>query len=151
MSNNAREALKKNLQPGTEADQELVRSLLNQWVEAVNSFNAETVAGLYTTDAVLLATFEPVVLTAPAQRLDYFINFKARKKLKAEIDECHIQILDHDAGMANGIYSFHFLNNEEKLQTAKARYTFVFARQLNDEWRIVAHHSSVLPVPPSAS
>lgn len=122
-----------------------IRQYLNEWAVAVNSCNADAIAALYALDAVLLGTFEPKVLTTPEGRLDYFVNFKTRKNLHAFIDERHIKTFDQNAGMANGLYTFTFVDGNRKPQTAKARFTFVYERQPEGDWLIAAHHSSVAP------
>jgi uncharacterized protein (TIGR02246 family) len=122
-----------------------IRDCIDDWIAAVNESNADHIGALYVQDAVLLGTFDPSVSTTPERRLNYFINFKTRKKLKAAIDECHIKDLGDDAGMANGLYTFRFIDDSGAPQTVKARFTFVCERQPEGDWLIVAHHSSVLP------
>ena len=122
-----------------------IRETLNDWTEAVNSCSADAIAALYTPDAVLLGTFDPKVSTRPEQRLTYFTNFKARKKLQATINECHIEVLDDNAAMANGLYTFRFVDDNGTPKTVFARFTFVYARQPEGDWLIKAHHSSVVP------
>jgi uncharacterized protein (TIGR02246 family) len=133
--------------PGQDAAAAAVRGALDGWIEAVNKSDADSIAALYVRDAVLLATFDPVVLTTPDQRLNYFVNFKARKKLKASVDECHIEMLGDNAGVASGLYTFRFIDEKGAPQTVHARFTYVYERQPEGKWLVIAHHSSVAPNP----
>jgi uncharacterized protein (TIGR02246 family) len=131
----------------TAASDAPIRKCLNGWIEAVNSGQVGTICALYRIDAVLLATFDPKPLATPKERENYFVNFKARKGLKAAVDECHAQRLGDAAGTASGLYTFSFVENGAP-QTARARFTFVYERQRDGQWLIAAHHSSVAPPPP---
>jgi uncharacterized protein (TIGR02246 family) len=122
-----------------------IRQCLDDWIESVNSGYAESISALYTPDAVLLPTFDARIRVTPAERLNYFINFKTRRGLHATVNDCFIESFGRDAGVASGIYTFCFLGDDGTDQVVKARYTFVFARQSEGDWLIAAHHSSVVP------
>jgi uncharacterized protein (TIGR02246 family) len=122
-----------------------IRQCLEAWIKAVGAGTPRPITALYAPDAVLLATFDPKPLLTPAEREIYFINFKSRKGLKAVLDECHIQMLGDDAAMANGLYTFRYVDEDGGKTHVKARFTFVYERQPDGEWVIVAHHSSQAP------
>jgi len=122
-----------------------IRQALDEWIYCVNSGYAESINALYLSDAVLLPTFDGRVLTTPAERLVYFIKFKTRRGLHASVKECYITTLGPDSATANGLYTFRFLGEDGTEQSVRARFTFVYARQQEGDWLIVAHHSSVAP------
>jgi len=122
-----------------------ISQALDEWIEAVNGRAVDAVGALYMPGAVLLSTFAPQPLASAAERRDYFVNFLARKNLKASVDECHITTLGDDAGEASGLYTFRFEDESGAPQSVKARFTFVYARQPEGDWLIAAHHSSMVP------
>ena len=122
-----------------------IRDAVAEWVDAINNGNVHSVDALYTPDAVLLATFDPRPRRTPEARKDYFTAFKMRQKLKASIDECTIAAIGNEGGSASGLYSFNFIDHFGTPQTARARFTFVYARQPEGDLQIIAHHSSVMP------
>ncbi|HUY69211.1 MAG TPA: SgcJ/EcaC family oxidoreductase [Alphaproteobacteria bacterium] len=122
-----------------------IRQCLDRWIAAVGNGSSIPVTALYAPDAVLLPTFDGKVLATPATRRFYLTAFKARKGLKAKVDECHIRMLGEDAAMANGLYTFRYKDADGEITTVRARFTFVYARQPSGEWLIVAHHSSHAP------
>jgi hypothetical protein len=122
-----------------------IRDAVGEWVDAINNGNVHTVDALYVPNAVLLATFDPRPRRTPEEREDYFTAFKMRQKLKASIEECTVAVIGDEGGSASGLYSFNFIDHFNTPQTARARFTFVFARQPEGDLQIVAHHSSVIP------
>ena len=55
------------------------------------------------------------------------------------IDESNIRIFDYIA-INSGIYTFSFKDGS----SAQARFTFMY-RKNNEAWKIIEHHSSLLP------
>jgi len=129
----------------SQAMQAEIRMCLDEWINEVNTGNPDSMNALYKADAVLLPTFDLKLRNTPAERKEYFVFFKSRKNLSATIDECHIAPLGESAGVADGFYTFHFIDEEGTQQNVKARFTFVCARQPEGDWQIVAHHSSSRP------
>jgi uncharacterized protein (TIGR02246 family) len=109
-----------------------------EWNRALESGDPARVAGLYAEEAVLLPTLSDSVRTTPEQIRDYFVHFLSRRP-SGRIDRSHVRLFD-DLAINSGVYTFRFMAGGE----ARARFTFVY-RRIGDRWRIVEHHSSLMP------
>ena len=70
--------------------------------------------------------------------LDYFNNL-LKSQVDVEIITKH-EYKSESIATASGLYNF-ILNG----QKIKARFSFVFFFKTKEKWRILSHHSSVLP------
>lgn len=122
-----------------------IHHLMEIWLDAISTGNADAVTKLYATHAVLLPTLSATVRTTPAARKDYFDHFTAKEHLQGVVDEEHIQIFGNTA-VNSGRYTFTFTKDDEKV-TVPARYSFVYHKTAKG-WLIVDHHSSKLPEEP---
>ena len=108
---------------------------------ALQTGNPDEVVACYAADAILLPTISARVCHNHDEIRDYFVHFLSRKPV-GRIIEQHIRTFDPIA-INSGLYRFSFL--EEGIRTeVDARFTFVYKRH-GDEWRIIEHHSSILP------
>ena len=128
-----------------------LRDCLNEWVQQINKGSHASVAALYSPDATLLATFDPKPLTTPEARLGYFIAFKSKTDLTANVDECFAEVLGQDAGSVSGLYTFTYKDDKGTTHAVPARFTYVYQRDGQGDWKIISHHSSVQPSKPAAS
>ena len=115
--------------------------LLQRWLDAVCSRNAEHVLALYTSDAVLLGTFANSIKEGPELR-GYFQDFLQKMDLCGQVD----QVIEQEAEgslILSGEYTFHWLDAAGP-RAEEARYTFVFV-PVGEEWLILTHHSSAVP------
>lgn len=107
---------------------------------AVASGESSQVAGLYAPDALLLPTLSASSRATPAAVTDYFDSFLARRPSAELVDRQWV------AGcnplVTAGLYRFQF--HDSQGGAAQARFTFVY-RHDGERWRIVHHHSSLLP------
>ena len=134
-----------------------VRSLFSVWNDALATGDSAKVASLYSKNPVLLPTVSDVPRTDFDSVKDYFDAFLL-KEPQGEILEGHITIGD---GWANdsGIYEFTMGTTGDKV---KARYTYLYVleeveqkpnedgeidedAEVEYEWKIQHHHSSVMP------
>ena len=111
--------------------------LLNIWVEKIRTNDAYQVAELYHREGLLLGTFSNVERKGQELILDYF------KNLFTSLVDVKI-ITEHDykaesISTASGLYNF-----EVNDSIIEARFSFVFVKSKED-WKILSHHSSVLP------
>jgi hypothetical protein len=85
------------------------------------------------------------IRTTPAEIMDYFDHF-LRKKPQGVIDESHVHLWSATLATRDGIYTFTFSRACVKSRCPKlqARFSFVY-HQENGVWKIVEHHSSVMP------
>ncbi|WP_299293626.1 nuclear transport factor 2 family protein [Nitrosopumilus sp.] len=112
--------------------------MLETWVEKIRTNDPNQVAELYhPEDGLLLGTFSDIERPGHDLILKYFENL-----LKSQVDVEIVTQHKHetDSLVANsGLYNFIVDG-----KTVKARYTFVFIKT-GDAWKILSHHSSVLP------
>ena len=108
------------------------------WNSAILSGDPKRVTALYDENAILLPTISNKVRHSHSEIEDYFRQFLS-KGPKGEVDESNPRLFG-DVAINSGLYKFSFDNGE----VVRARFTFVY-RRAHDRWKIVEHHSSVMP------
>ena len=111
--------------------------LLQEWVAAIKSGDPKRVTELYHRDAILLGTFSNKERVGHELILEYFENL-----LKSPVEVHIVSENPHVFGSAvvnSGLYNF-----VREGKTINARFSFVYI-ETNDGWKIVSHHSSVMP------
>jgi len=115
-----------------------------KWGLALCSGNVNNVTDLYAEDAVLWGTLSPVIRNTPELIREYFIKF-------ATLEDIEVGFGDHEVrkygnvALNNGYYTFNWKEDDKNIMVP-ARYSFVY--KLDDEWKIIDHHSSVIPEQP---
>ena len=118
---------------------------IQDWAAAVNVCDAERVATLYASDAVLWGTVSPAIISSPAGVRQYFERACApNPKLKVALGEQILRAYG-DTAINSGSYTFTVYPAGQPVQFA-ARYSFTY-RKKDGRWLIVDHHSSALPAP----
>ena len=115
----------------------IASALLQKWISAIKSGEPKQVSELYHDDAILLGTFSNKERVGHELILGYFKNL-LKSPVEVEVVSEHPHIFESSA-VNSGLYNFI---TEGK--TIDARFSFVYSKD-NDEWKIVSHHSSVLP------
>ena len=111
--------------------------LLNSWVEKIKTNDAAKVADMYHTDGLLLGTFSNSERKGQRLILNYFENL-----FSSQVDVTVITKHEYKSdsiSTSSGLYNF-----EVNGIIIKARFSFVFLKT-KEGWRILSHHSSVLP------
>ena len=111
--------------------------LLQEWVAAIKSGDPKRVTELYHRDAILLGTFSNKERVGHELIFEYFENL-----LKSPVEVHIVSENPHVFGSAavnSGLYNF-----VREGKTVNARFSFVYI-ETNDGWKIVSHHSSVMP------
>ncbi len=111
------------------------------WAKALSSNDPKKIADLYAPGALLYATFQ-TQLDTPAAIQGYFTKLMKHENLAVKFDKQNIRMFN-EAAVNSGLYTFSYTDHG-KLISVPARYTFVFVHESNG-WKIVEHHSSVLP------
>lgn len=119
----------------------LAEDLFLKWNKALATRDPKAVTACYWDDAVLLPTVSNVARTNPAEIQDYFSHFLA-KSPQGTVTERNLKIGCNKMTDA-GHYVFRIAEGG-KVQEVAARYTFVYENR-NGVWKILHHHSSVLP------
>jgi len=111
--------------------------MIENWVEKIKTNDPTQVAALYRDDALLLGTFSDIERKGHELILAYFENL-----LKSNVDVEVVTQHKHETDsltVNSGLYNFIVDG-----KTVNARFSFVFIKT-GDEWKILSHHSSVLP------
>ena len=111
--------------------------MLESWVEKIRTNDPKQVAALYHDDGLLLGTFSDIERKGHDLVLGYFENL-LKSKVDVEVVTQHKHETD-SITVNSGLYNFIVDG-----KTVNARFSFVFIKS-GDEWKILSHHSSVLP------
>ncbi|KJY41715.1 hypothetical protein VR41_11225 [Streptomyces sp. NRRL B-1568] len=120
-----------------------IKALFDRWNAALATGDADRVADLYASDAVLLPTVSARIRTNRAEIVDYFEHFLESKPV-GRIQERYINVLSPTAAVDTGLYQFTLTNEDGTTSKVDARYTFVYELR-GGRWLILNHHSSALP------
>ena len=115
----------------------IASELLEKWTNAVKSGDPKQVTDLYLDDAILLGTFSNEERVGHELILEYFENL-LKSPVEVEIVSEHPNVYK-SVVVNSGLYNF--VTNGK---TINARFSFVYNKD-NDEWKIVSHHSSIMP------
>jgi hypothetical protein len=118
--------------------------VLEQWMQAVNSGDVESLLGLYDSQAVLIPTFSNRLLNTPDKLREYFEKLGSREELSIALHEktLIIQNLQNEFSLLSGIYNWRFAVDGELLNF-EARFSYVL--DLSKPNPILHHHSSQIP------
>ena len=115
----------------------IASQLLQKWVSAIKGGDANQVVNLYRDSAILLGTFSNKERIGRGLILEYFENL-LKSPVEVEIVSEHPNVFESVA-INSGLYNF-----VTEGKTINARFSFVYM-ETNDGWKIVSHHSSVMP------
>ena len=120
------------------------KDILEQWMQAVNNGNVESLLSLYDNQAVLIPTFSNRLLNTPEKLRDYFEKLGSREELSIALHEktLIIQELENQIYSLSGIYNWRFTVDGELLNF-EARFSYLI--DLSKTNPILHHHSSQIP------
>jgi uncharacterized protein (TIGR02246 family) len=124
-------------------DCDKVTTLVENWVAAMSSHNSDKLIALYLENAVLLPTYSPKIISNQQDRKEYFNILLSRRNLSVVISKTKTYVFN-EISISNGIYTFHYINDDNVEISVSARFTFV-CKKTYEGWFIMTHHSSVLP------
>lgn len=113
------------------------------WAELLKAKKLKQIAQLYSEDATFLPTVSPDFKKGSAEAEEYFEHF-LQKNPEGKIIEEEIQLLTENAYLHSGMYDFEIDGNGGKT-VVNARFSFVWEKNSNGQWKIIHHHSSVKP------
>lgn len=113
------------------------------WNDALKTGDAKKVATLYAETSTFLPTLNGEFKKGPSQAEEYFHHF-LEKNPNGKIVEDEVQILSPTCYLHSGMYNFE-VGPDEKREIVEARFSFVWEKDGNGEWKIIHHHSSVRP------
>ena len=120
------------------------QDVLEQWMQAVNHGDVESLLGLYDSQAVLIPTFSNRLLNTTDKLREYFEKLGSREDLSIALHEktLIIQNLKNELSLLSGIYNWRFAVDGEVLNF-EARFSYMI--DLSKPNPIVHHHSSQIP------
>jgi uncharacterized protein (TIGR02246 family) len=111
--------------------------LLQKWTSAIKNGDPKQVTSLYHEHGILLGTFSAKERVGHELILEYFESL-LKSPVEVQIVSEHSHFFESSA-VNSGLYNFITDG-----KTINARFSFAYSK--NDaEWKIIAHHSSVLP------
>tara|TARA_B100000929_G_scaffold136192_1_gene107835 strand:+ start:51 stop:422 length:372 start_codon:yes stop_codon:yes gene_type:complete len=117
----------------------ITSELLQRWTNTVKGGDANQVANLYHNDGMLLGTFSNKERIGRELILEYFENL-LKSPVEVEIVSNHHVFESVECAANSGLYNFVTGG-----KTINARFSFVYMNTEFDGWKIISHHSSVLP------
>lgn len=115
----------------------------SKWHDALQTKNPKKVAMIYAEGATFLPTVSEEFKKGQSGAAEYFKHF-LEKNPTGEIIQEEIQTLGNDCYLHSGMYNFKIGPANDK-QTVEARFSFVWKKDDQGEWKIIHHHSSVRP------
>jgi uncharacterized protein (TIGR02246 family) len=123
-----------------------VAMALQNWATAFNNCDASAARALYSRQPALWGTVSPTLIISAEAVQQYFERLcSSNQKPKVELQEQRPRQFG-DSAVNTGTYTFTvFPGGQER--RLPARFSFTYWRE-DGQWRIVDHHSSLLPMPP---
>ena len=120
------------------------KKVLEQWMQAVNNGDVESLLALYDSNAVLIPTFSNKLLNTPDKLRGYFEKLASRDELSIRLHNktLLVQAVQNDIFILGGIYNWRFLVDGQLLNF-EARFSYVI--DLARSSPILHHHSSQIP------
>jgi uncharacterized protein (TIGR02246 family) len=118
---------------------------VHDWVRAFNDGDVKQITSLYADDAVLWGTLASSLITSPPEITSYFERaLQGKPSPSVSLEEVYLQSFEGTA-IASGSYLLN-LTSAGQAMSLPARFTFTY-KFLAGAWRIMNHHSSLVPSP----
>lgn len=123
---------------------ETAKANMSLWLETLGTKDPKKVAAIYTEDATFLPTVSGDFKRGKKGAEEYFEHFLA-KNPEGEVTEEVIASMGEDAYLHCGMYTFKLDDGDGGRTTVQARFSYVWKKNGDNEWKINHHHSSVRP------
>ncbi len=124
--------------------EKIANEMFQKWNESLKTGDAEKVAELYTNDDAFLPTLSSEYKHGHNGTVDYFEHFLAKNPVGI-IKEEDVRG-DDNFIIHSGLYDFEVDGEREgERDIVEARFTFVYQKTKDGEWKIYHHHSSLKP------
>ena len=118
--------------------QEVAFQCLESWGNAVANKDKSLVLGHYAENASLWPTLSNELRQSEDRIGDYFDLFLPKIAGSVEWNQCSYQAISDTHCVWSGIYTFN-------LTSGVTRARFIYLVKQNDEWKILHHHSGLMP------
>lgn len=127
----------------------LARINFKSWNDALQTKDPATVANLYSTsDLSFLPTVSPEHIKDLDNTEDYFTAFVQKHPFGTITDDSVTVFDDGEAYLHSGMYTFE-LGEGDARAPVEARFSYVWRKSGDGEYKITHHHSSVRPEAPA--
>lgn len=133
----------KNNMENPKSPLEIAQENFKMWNNTLLTKDAKKVAELYSEDATFHPTMSGDFKLGQEGAGDYFEHFLLKNPVGKVVEE-KVQPIGDDSYLHSGLYNFE-IGPTDKRETAKARFTYLWKKDKNGQWKIAHHHSSVLP------
>lgn len=123
--------------------EQTARENFEKWNAALQTKDPQKVAELYTTNSTFHPTMSGNFEFGQEGAEGYFEHFLLKNPF-GKIVEDKVQTIDDNSYVHSGLYDF-VVGPAEKRETVKARFTFIWQKDENGDWKIIHHHSSQKP------
>jgi len=122
---------------------EIAHENFQKWNEALQTRDAKKVAELYLEENTFHPTMSGDFKSGKKGAEDYFKHFLLKNPFGKIVKE-KVQFLGKDSYLHSGLYNFE-IGSTKKREIAEARFTYVWKKDKNGQWKIMHHHSSTKP------
>ena len=122
---------------------EIAKTNMQIWLDTLLKKDPKQVAQMYSEDNTFLPTVSGDFKKGQSGAEDYFVHFLAKNPVGTVTEEAVNQISD-EAYLHVGMYTFE-LDFDAGRQKVSARFTYLWRKNANGDWRIEHHHSSMRP------
>ena len=122
---------------------EIARENFYRWNESLQTGDAKKVALLYSEDNTFHPTMSGDFKSGQKEAEGYFEHFLLKNPSGAIVEE-KVQVIDESSYLHSGLYDFE-VGPKDNREIVEARFTYVWQKNKDGQWKIIHHHSSVKP------
>lgn len=116
--------------------------ILDEWGECINTHDLSRILSLYSKEAMLWGTFSTILRDNHELIKAYFVDLFTRDSLAVKFKSAKNRVFANTY-IYSGSYDLSYV--EQELIILPARYTFVIRKFDEEGFKIVEHHSSLVP------
>jgi len=124
--------------------QAVAEKLFAKWNNLLQTGDKNQVAEMYSEDATFLPTLNGELKRGVQGAAEYFEHFLQKNPIGTVVEGAVQESVDGDTIIYSGLYNFE-ISPDETREIVQARFTFVFQKNAQGEWKIIHHHSSLRP------
>ena len=115
------------------------------WFESLNQGDVKQLVSLYSnTQFSFHPTLWNEVIRTRARARDYFVDFLAKQPRVHSYDGEPVSLSDHKF-LYTGVMTLSFeVDNHDSDHLIKARFSFIWGNEGDNQWKILHHHNSVV-------
>ena len=122
----------------------IAKELFDKWNNLLQTKNKNKVVEMYSEDATFLPTLSGKLKRGIKGAIEYFEHFLTKNPQGTIIESVVQESNDKGTIIYSGLYDFE-VGVDDARESIRARFTYVFQKNLKNEWKIIHHHSSLRP------